>query len=139
MRKIRQLHFTAWPDKGTPDYAYPLLAFHRKVRSFDPERRGPLLQAAAEGAVDVFECVNLLRTQRISMVQTLDQYLYVYQAFIQSSEVTFVPCSQLKDAFDELSRDKKLSKQFQSRPASCGYTVISAFRDLGLSDLGLFR
>ena len=28
-------------------------------------------QAAAEGAVDVFECVNLLRTQRISMVQTL--------------------------------------------------------------------
>ena len=27
----------------------------------------------------------------------------------------------------------------QSRPASCGYTVISAFRDLGLSDLGLFR
>ncbi|KAK2181220.1 hypothetical protein NP493_405g00003 [Ridgeia piscesae] len=92
MRKIRQLHFTAWPDKGTPDYAYPLLAFHRKVRSFDQERRGPLLvhcsagvgrtgtfiaidiltqQAAAEGAVDVFECVNLLRTQRISMVQTL--------------------------------------------------------------------
>ncbi|KAK2181221.1 hypothetical protein NP493_405g00026 [Ridgeia piscesae] len=134
MRKIRQLHFTAWPDKGTPDYAYPLLAFHRKVRSFDQERRGPLLvhcsagvgrtgtfiaidiltqQAAAEGAVDVFECVNLLRTQRISMVQTLDQYVYVYQAIIESSEVTVVPCSQLKDAFDELCRDTKLSKQFQ--------------------------
>ena len=23
--------------------------------------------------------------------------------------------------------------------SSCGYTVISAFRDLGLSDIGLFR
>ena len=37
----------------------------------------------------------------------------IYQALIESSEDTVVPCSQLKDAFDELCRDKKLSKQFQ--------------------------
>ncbi|KAI0209847.1 Receptor-type tyrosine-protein phosphatase mu [Lamellibrachia satsuma] len=107
MRKIRQLHFTAWPDKGTPEYAYPLLAFHRKVKSFDSVRHGPLVvhcsagvgrtgtfiaidiliqQAAAEGKVDVFQCVNLLRTQRMDMVQTVSQYVYVHQALIESGE-----------------------------------------------------
>ncbi|KAK2177861.1 hypothetical protein NP493_575g01068 [Ridgeia piscesae] len=134
MRKIRQLHFTAWPDKGTPDYAYPLLAFHRKVHSFDSERRGPLLvhcsagigrtgtfiaidiltqQAAAEGKVDVFQCVNLLRSQRMDMVQTLDQYVYVFQALVDSSEDAVIPCSQLKQTLDELCEGNKLDAQLK--------------------------
>ena len=33
----------------------------------------------------------------------------------------------------------RMSGILQSRPASSGYTVISAFRDLGLCDLDLFR
>ncbi|KAI0234921.1 Receptor-type tyrosine-protein phosphatase mu [Lamellibrachia satsuma] len=134
MRKIRQLHFTVWPDKGTPEYAYPLLAFHRKVHSFDSERRGPLLvhcsagvgrtgtfiaidiliqQAAAEGKVDIFNCVNLLRTQRMDMVQTLAQYVFVFQALVDSSEDSVIPCYQLTQSFSELCQGNKLYEQFK--------------------------
>ncbi|KAI0209848.1 Receptor-type tyrosine-protein phosphatase kappa [Lamellibrachia satsuma] len=142
MRRIRQLHFTAWPDKGTPEYAYPLLAFHRKVNSFDSVRRGPLVvhcsagvgrtgtfiaidiliqQAAAEGKVDVFQCVNLLRTQRMDMVQTVSQYVYVHQALIESREVTVIPSYQLRQTFDELRLGNKFVEQFE------GYKKQDAF------------
>ena len=40
---IAQYHFTAWPDHGVPDYATPILAFHRRVKSKHNPRRGPLL------------------------------------------------------------------------------------------------
>ncbi|KAK2140048.1 hypothetical protein NP493_6025g00002 [Ridgeia piscesae] len=134
MRRIYQLHFTSWPDKGTPQYAYPLLAFRRKLLSLEPLRRGPLVvhcsagigrtgtfiaidiltnEAATEGHVDVFSCVNQLRTQRMNMVQTLDQYVYIYQALIEARQETAVSCSQLKQTFDELCREEKLAEQFK--------------------------
>ncbi|KAI0231380.1 Receptor-type tyrosine-protein phosphatase mu, partial [Lamellibrachia satsuma] len=134
MRRMRQFHFTGWPDKGTPEYAYPLLAFHRKVHGFDSEKRGPFVvhcsagvgrtgtfiaidilieQAKAEGKVDVFQCVNLLRTQRMNMVQTMEQYIYVYQALIELSEVAVIPCSELRQTFEELCTNSKISEQFE--------------------------
>ncbi|KAK2175548.1 hypothetical protein NP493_723g02053 [Ridgeia piscesae] len=136
VRRIRQLHFTSWPDRGTPQYAYPLLAFRRKVHSFDRAIRGPLVvhcsagvgrtgtfmaidiliqQAAAEGKIDVFQCIDQLRTQRMNMVQTLDQYVFVYQAMIESSQATVVPCSTLRQTFDELCRSRQIEQQFEVR------------------------
>ncbi|KAK2156063.1 hypothetical protein NP493_2005g00006 [Ridgeia piscesae] len=134
VRRIRQLHFTSWPDRGTPQYAYPLLAFHRKVHSFDRAIRGPLVvhcsagvgrtgtfmaidiliqQAAAEGKIDVSQCIRQLRTQRMNMVQTLDQYVFVYQAMIESSQATVVPCSTLKQTFEELCKNRQIEQQFE--------------------------
>ena len=42
-KTVRQFHFTAWPDHGVPPYATSLLAFHRKVRSFDDPTAGPTI------------------------------------------------------------------------------------------------
>ena len=40
---VRQFHFTSWPDHGVPPYATALLAFHRKVRSYDDPTSGPTI------------------------------------------------------------------------------------------------
>ena len=41
--KVSQFHFTAWPDHGVPDYATPILAFHRKIKQHHRPSKGPML------------------------------------------------------------------------------------------------
>ena len=41
--KVKQYHFTAWPDHGVPDYATPMLAFYRRVRTQHPKNKGPMV------------------------------------------------------------------------------------------------
>ena len=40
---VTQFHFTAWPDHGVPDYATPILAFHRRVKKQHKASEGPML------------------------------------------------------------------------------------------------
>ena len=89
--KTTQFHFTTWPDHGVPDYATPILAFHRRVKSQHKPSRGPLLvhcsagvgrtgtyiaidnvldQIATEGIVDISGTIVKSRNQRMKMVQT---------------------------------------------------------------------
>ena len=42
-----------------------------------------------------------------------EQYVYVYQALIESSQETVIPCSQLRQTFDELCREDKVVEQFE--------------------------
>ena len=42
-----------------------------------------------------------------------EQYVYVYQALIESSQETVIPCSQLRQTFDELCREDKVAEQFE--------------------------
>ena len=39
--------------------------------------------------------------------------MYVYQALIEARQDTAVPCSQLKQTFDELCRENKVAEQFE--------------------------
>ena len=41
--RVNHFHFTAWPDHGVPDYATPLLAFHRQVLKEHKPRKGPMM------------------------------------------------------------------------------------------------
>ena len=41
--KVTQFHFIAWPDHGVPDYATPILAFHRKIKKHHRPSKGPML------------------------------------------------------------------------------------------------
>ncbi len=41
--KITQFHFTAWPDHGVPEYATPILAFHKRIKAHHNPSRGPLM------------------------------------------------------------------------------------------------
>ncbi len=95
--KTTQFHFTTWPDHGVPDYATPILGFHRRVKSQHKPSRGPLLihcsagvgrtgtyiainnvldQIAAEGLVDISGTIVKSRNQRMKMVQTQVSTMY---------------------------------------------------------------
>ncbi|ELU03839.1 hypothetical protein CAPTEDRAFT_98767, partial [Capitella teleta] len=108
-RELHHFHFLSWIDKKPPEHAFPLIAFLRRVRSFDSEAVGPLVvhcsagvgrtgtlialdylleQAKAEQAVDVFSCVQQLRMQRMSMIQVLvatKAYIYIPYVYMAQS------------------------------------------------------
>ncbi|KAF5403142.1 hypothetical protein PHET_03583 [Paragonimus heterotremus] len=105
-REVRQLQFTAWPDHGVPNHPAPLLMFLRRVRAECPPDVGPIIvhcsagvgrtgafilldilleQMRREKAVDVFTTVSRLRAQRNFMVQTEDQYAFVYEALVEAA------------------------------------------------------
>ncbi|XP_048256010.1 receptor-type tyrosine-protein phosphatase T-like [Haliotis rufescens] len=102
-RTVTQLHFTAWPDKGVPQSAWSLVYFRHKVKVAVGESEGPVLvhcsagvgrtgtfialenlleEAALDDDVDVFVVAWKLRQQRVNMVQTLDQFVFLHEALL---------------------------------------------------------
>ena len=51
---MTQYHFTAWPDHGVPDYATPILAFHRRVEAQHHPSKGPMLVHCRYSIVQYF-------------------------------------------------------------------------------------
>ncbi|XP_064386146.1 uncharacterized protein LOC135334769 isoform X3 [Halichondria panicea] len=118
--KTTQFHFTTWPDHGVPDYATPILGFHRRVKSQHKPSRGPLLvhcsagvgrtgtyialdnildQIAAENVVGVSSTIVKARKQRMKMVQTQDQYVFIHDAILES-----VTCGDTQISAGDLRR-----------------------------------
>uniref|UniRef100_A0A095A2N3 Receptor-type tyrosine-protein phosphatase delta n=1 Tax=Schistosoma haematobium TaxID=6185 RepID=A0A095A2N3_SCHHA len=133
-REVRQLQFTAWPDHGVPNHPAPLLMFLRRVRAECPADSGPIIvhcsagvgrtgafilldilleQMRHEKAVDVFNTVSRLRAQRNFMVQTEDQYAFIYEALVEaaSSGNTEIPVHQLTTHWFRLTELNRLKCQ----------------------------
>lgn len=124
-RIVIQFHFTTWSDHGAPTYPTTLLAFRRKVINFKPEDTAPILshcsagigrtgtfiamnylleQAQAEGVVDVLKCAQQMRINRVNMIQTLEQYVFVYDAVLEAilAAVTTISRSNFRSKFEEM-------------------------------------
>ncbi|XP_043922454.1 receptor-type tyrosine-protein phosphatase mu isoform X3 [Protopterus annectens] len=127
IREIRQFHFTGWPDHGVPYHATGLLGFVRRVKSKSPPNAGPLAvhcsagagrtgcfividimldMAEREGVVDIYNCVRELRSRRVNMVQTEEQYVFIHDAILEACLCgdTSVPASQLRSAYQEMNK-----------------------------------
>ncbi|XP_023931632.1 receptor-type tyrosine-protein phosphatase T isoform X4 [Lingula anatina] len=122
---VKQFHFTTWPDHGVPIFATSLLAFHRKVKAYHTPQLGPMVlhcsagvgrsgtfialdylldQAKVEGVVDIFNTVHLMRKQRVKMIQTLEQYIFLHDALLEAllSGNTGMFCTDMRHRYNNL-------------------------------------
>ncbi|ESP05460.1 hypothetical protein LOTGIDRAFT_102205 [Lottia gigantea] len=102
---VKQFHFTTWSDHGAPTYPTTLLAFRRKVLLYNTDSTAPILchcsagigrtgtyialdylldQAQHENVVDVLGIAQIMRTNRVNMIQTWEQYVFVYDAVLEA-------------------------------------------------------
>ncbi|XP_042856155.1 phosphatidylinositol phosphatase PTPRQ-like isoform X2 [Penaeus japonicus] len=114
-RAVQHYHFLAWPDFGTPEREEDLLGFIARVRTTSSARdltANPIVVHCRAGVgrtgtfiglwnlidtvnggrrdIDVYQAVLAMRQNRPIMVQSLDQYLYLYKciaAYIENPEL----------------------------------------------------
>ncbi|XP_072425982.1 receptor-type tyrosine-protein phosphatase mu-like isoform X4 [Chiloscyllium punctatum] len=145
IREIRQLHFTGWPDHGVPYHATGLLGFVRRVKTKNPAGAGPIVvhcsagagrtgcfmvidimldMADREGVVDIYNCVRELRSRRVNMVQTEEQYVFIHDAILEACLCgdTAIPASQLRSAYYEMN---KLEPQTNSSQIKEEYRTLN--------------
>lgn len=103
-RTICQFHYTTWPDHGVPDSVHPILELVRLVREVQPAEDKPILVHCSAGCgrtgticcidyvwglmrlgkldsnFSLYNIISDMREQRMSMVQTLEQYILCHQA-----------------------------------------------------------
>ncbi|KAM6953435.1 receptor-type tyrosine-protein phosphatase mu-like isoform 2-T2 [Aplochiton taeniatus] len=127
IREIRQFHFTGWPDHGVPYHATGLLGFIRRVKAKSPANAGPMVvhcsagagrtgcfvvidimldMAEREGVVDIYNCVRELRSRRVNMVQTEEQYVFIHDAILEACLCgdTTIPSNQLRSVYYDMNR-----------------------------------
>uniref|UniRef100_A0A9J8ABE2 protein-tyrosine-phosphatase n=1 Tax=Cyprinus carpio carpio TaxID=630221 RepID=A0A9J8ABE2_CYPCA len=136
IREISQFHFTGWPDHGVPYHATGLLGFVRRVKAKSPTNAGPIAvhcsagagrtgcfividimldMAEREGVVDIYNCVRELRSRRVNMVQTEEQYVFIHDAILEACLCgdTTIPANQLRSVYYDMNR---LDPQTNSSP-----------------------
>ncbi|XP_076869904.1 receptor-type tyrosine-protein phosphatase T isoform X18 [Brachyhypopomus gauderio] len=166
IREIRQFHFTSWPDHGVPCYATGLLGFVRQVKFLNPPDAGPIVvhcsagagrsgcfiavdimldMAENEGVVDIFNCIRELRAQRVNMVQTEEQYVFVHDAILESCLCgnTAIPVCEFRAIYYKISRldpqtnSSQIKDEFQTlnivtprvRPEDCSVGLLPRNHD----------
>ncbi|XP_014783728.1 receptor-type tyrosine-protein phosphatase T isoform X3 [Octopus bimaculoides] len=139
---VKQFHYTTWPDHGVPKFGNSLILFRQKIRAFDRLDNGPVIvhcsagvgrtgtyiaidaqleQAREEGIVDVHNFVQHMRRQRVNMVQTLEQYVFVYDVLLEALLCgdTTICCDSFPSfyaslcEFDPSIGKSKLEEQFE--------------------------
>ncbi|XP_036397793.1 receptor-type tyrosine-protein phosphatase kappa-like [Megalops cyprinoides] len=143
LREVKQFHFTGWPDHGVPYHATGLLSFIRRVKMSNPPSAGPIVvhcsagagrtgcyividimldMAEREGVVDIYNCVKALRSRRINMVQTEEQYIFIHDAILEACLCgeTAIPTCEFKATYydmiriDSQSNSSHLKDEFQT-------------------------
>uniref|UniRef100_K1PR81 protein-tyrosine-phosphatase n=1 Tax=Magallana gigas TaxID=29159 RepID=K1PR81_MAGGI len=140
-RTVMQYHYTTWPDHGTPD-PLSLVVFHSHVmRTRTSRNKSPILvhcsagigrtgtyialdalykAGKASGKINVAEYVKIMRTNRMNMVQTYEQYMTIFLALNEKFKA-FMETQSLPDfstkmetlAGDHPANQTGIRKEFQ--------------------------
>jgi len=136
-RKVILFHYTEWPCHSNP-FSNALLEFRRRVRNVmnhHPEAQdGPVIVHCNDGAgrsgvyvaidanielseedgvMDVFGYVKKMRTQRRGLVESLDQYKFIYETLVEYTRGidSRFPVSELANKIKERGvKDKQTKK-----------------------------
>lgn len=102
MQDVMHFNYTAWPDHGVPtaNAAESILQFVHVVRQQATKSKGPMVVHCSAGVgrtgtfialdrllqhirehefVDILGLVSEMRSYRMSMVQTEEQYIFIHQ------------------------------------------------------------
>ena len=107
-RQVELYQFISWPDHGVPSDPIPLMDLVMKVKASTAgagDQEGPLVvhcgtgvsrtavyiavdilldQARVENAVNVYKVCRALRRNRVRMVRTLKQYVFIYDLLFEA-------------------------------------------------------
>ncbi|KAL3880529.1 hypothetical protein ACJMK2_032763 [Sinanodonta woodiana] len=129
---ISKFQYTAWPDKDVPDTAWSLVKFWKSVRKHNEYGKGPMAvhcsagvgrtgtfialdiiydEACETGHVAVMKCVETLREQRVNMVQTVKQFIFLHDAVAETLGFGTMPIfkKQLPDVLRHLMEEDERS------------------------------
>ncbi|XP_065917231.1 uncharacterized protein [Dysidea avara] len=148
--EVQHFHFTVWPDHGVPKYPTALLSFQKRVNKHHKRKRGsPLVVHCSagvgrtgtfitidtelqrikhEGIVDVYNTVHKLRFRRNFTVQTLAQYVFIFDALMES-----IMCGDNSIAAPAKSAKLRLEELAKVNPATKLSGYESQFRKLQAS------
>ncbi|XP_022686769.1 tyrosine-protein phosphatase 69D-like isoform X2 [Varroa jacobsoni] len=131
-REILQFHYTMWKDFLTPEQPSWILRFVKRVNEHYVPDRGPLLVHCSAGVgrtgtfvaidmllddlegpgdqVDIFSCVSYLRHQRMHLVQTTKQYVFIYRALMEHAHFgdSEIEIGHLRDHYLQLKEKTNL-------------------------------
>ncbi|XP_078329023.1 receptor-type tyrosine-protein phosphatase epsilon-like [Crassostrea virginica] len=113
-RVVTQYHYTTWPDHGTPD-PLSLVVFHSHVlRTGTNQKKAPVVVHCSAGIgrtgtyialdalykggkttgkINVAEYVKVMRSNRMNMVQTYEQYMVIFLALNEKFKADVKPQS----------------------------------------------
>ncbi|CAF3879471.1 unnamed protein product [Rotaria sp. Silwood2] len=101
--QVKQYHFLSWPDHGCLSLCTPVLDFRQRFRA-DYKPSNPILvhcsagvgrsgtfialdalldRAKHQDTIDILEFTHRMRQNRVYMIQTADQYVFLYRTLIE--------------------------------------------------------
>uniref|UniRef100_A0A8W8M3E8 protein-tyrosine-phosphatase n=1 Tax=Magallana gigas TaxID=29159 RepID=A0A8W8M3E8_MAGGI len=140
-RTLTQHHYTSWPDHGTPEPLFLVIFHHHVIASRSPEDTSPTIVHCSAGIgrtgtyialdalskagkmtgkINVTEYVKSMRTDRMNMVQTHEQYKTIFQALhdVFRAPIQFFKISDFVKKVENMSKEEPanwtvIRKEFQ--------------------------
>ena len=153
-RVVRHFQYLQWPDPGVPENPGPVLSFVRRVKSHQQPGSGPTLVHCSAGIgrsacfiaidamlerlkhdsmIDIYGYITMMRSQRNFMIQTDEQYAFVYDVIVEAIDCgnTEVTVAQFVGEYKKLSElnnngETGLERQFKSIALNNQYSGCSS-------------